>query len=391
MLTLLVVGDRLGIVDDAGEQDGVRVVVADHRDERPVDAHVPRDLARIEAGRLEADAGDSGGLGPFLGDLLERLVLHLRDEHAAVDAGEVGLRRERLTHAELLEALVERDVVLHLVARQPEMTVAGNERTVAADETGAGERVEHVTDVLAGVGQDEGHLHAAALAERQADHLVVVRLRVEHVATAEHERHLVGAGDAAEVVQVGELLVERHRPRCLEIGRLEQHQHGGRAQLVDDLRDPVLGLLGTPAVDVVHRLARAEIGDVDLGVEDGTVRGQEVRIDLDALARPDGTGKAELDIEGAAGEVAHEVAEGLVDQLGVAVVRHAKRLEDGGTRLAAGTGESAAEAEGDAGRRYEHILPRTGFVLLAEESEAEVGGGGKKANTGHKCVLVSIG
>lgn len=387
----LVVGDRLRIVDDAGEQDGVRVVVADHGDEGAVDAHVPRDLARVEAGRLEADAGDSGGLGAFLGDLLEGLVLDLGDEHAAVDAGEVGARRKRFRHAELLEALVERDVILHLVARQPQMTVARHQRAVAADEAGAGERVEHVIDALVGARQDEGHLHAPALAEGQADHLVVVGLRVVHVPAAEHERNLAVARDASEVLQVGELLVEGHRPRCLEVGRLEQHQDGGRAELVDDLGDPVLGLLGAPAVDVIDGLASAEIGDVHFGAENRAVGGQEVRIDLDALASPDRAGEAELDIERVAAQVADEVAEGLVDELRIAVVRHAERLEDSGTRLATGTGEGAAEAEGDAGRRHEHILPRTSLGLFTQESEAEVGGGGKKANTGHRCVLVSIG
>lgn len=391
MFFLLLVGDRLGIVDDAGEQDGVRVVVADHRDERTVDAHIPRNLARVEAGRLEADAGHSSSLGAFLGDLLEGLVLDLRDEHVAVDAGEVRLRRERLAQTELLEAVVQRDVVFHLVARQPEMAVAGNQRTIVADEACAGERVEHVANALVRRRQDERHLDAAALGERQAHHLIVVRLPVVHVATAEHQRKLAAAAETLEVLQVGELLVESHRPRCLEVGRLEQQHDGRRRKLIDDLGDPILGLLGTPAVDVLDRLGSTEVGNVDLGTEDLLVGGQELRIDLDALTRPDSTGKTELDVERAAGEVAHEVAKGLVDQLRITVVRHAKSLEDCRTRLTTSTRKGTAKAEGDAGRRNEHVLPRTSFDFLTKEGETEIGGGSEKAETGHMCFLISMG
>lgn len=185
---LLLVSNRLRVVDDAREQDGVRVVVADHRDERTVDAHVPGDLARIEAGRLEADAGDSSRLGTLLRDLLEGFVLDLRDEHAAVDAGEVSLRRKCFAQSQLLEAVVQRDVVFHLVARQPEVAVARNQRTIVADEAGAGERIEHVADALVGRWQNERHLDPTALGEGQADHLVVVGLTVMHIAAAEHQR-----------------------------------------------------------------------------------------------------------------------------------------------------------------------------------------------------------
>lgn len=192
-------------------------------------------------------------------------------------------------------------------------------------------------------------------------------------------------------MQVGELLVEGHRPRCLEVGRLKQHHDSGGTELVDDLADAILGLLGAPAIDVVDGLASAEIGDVDLGAEDLLVRGQELRIDLDALARPDSAGETELDVERAAGEVANQVAESLIDQLRIAVIRHAERLEDGLAGLATGSGEGATEAEGDAGRRNEHILPRTSFHFFTEEGEAEVGGGSKKADTGHICFLISMG
>jgi hypothetical protein len=127
-----------------------------------------------------------------------------------------------------------------------------------------------------------------AFAIRQADRLKLLASVVRIPAGLRHHRHLfLFAAEEMKGIVACQLLVELYLPLSFEIDGVDQKHDRVRRDLPNELFDFALRTSVHPAIDRGGTLRIAEIERGDCSVKELAIPFQEVRFELDALARPE--------------------------------------------------------------------------------------------------------
>lgn len=323
--------------------------------------------------------GDRGGLGSLLTHLYLSLLQHGRHIHGGVGhVAEMGLARlENRRGAKGRDGLVERGLGGGGEAGQLQIDQTLGHAGLQLGKLLAVELPRHLGGRLTLSGQDNGH-RVGTIAVGKGHGSVILIVGIHELMLLPHHVDLLDvAGVTAERLRLGLVLVELGSPSAVEVDGVHQHGGGGGVELVHDLGNHTVGLLGTPSVDLAQGLGRREIHALHLCLEEGLHGGGILVLESHLLVHGDAVGYVDLGTAVERRRMAGNRLVGVVERLQRCAVLP-QRLHDLGLRGALGPIGQHAHEVGHADGR-EHLGVRA--LLGAEKVE------GKVVGLGHSLLL----